>query len=856
MKLVNGQMQFELPADLRAKLLQFRRKVWAVKTAEAVFTTGTVMALSYLTVFVLDRLGETPAWLRTATLLVALAALLIYLPAKLYRWIWQTRGLTALARLLAQDQPRVGDRLLGVIELVQHHDNNASPRLCEAAIQQVADDTRPIDFLRSVPKPRHKQKGVLAGLFAVLTVAALCIPGAGVNALARWGAPLASITRYTFAQLADLQDRIVVPIGEPFTVTARLKDSTVWKPMSGTARYGRQDRIGSELTDEAYSFEIPSQTEPAKVKLAVGDARLNSLVEPKSRPELTALTAHIQLPDYLGYPPLQRDARSGSVTIVKGSQASFEATASRDLAEATVDDQTDGIVLTGATIKLPPMEVSELARHELRWTDVDNLSARTPFQIRIRAVEDQAPTVQCSQMPAEKVLLDEDTLSFEVLAGDDFGVKEIGVEWTEVEDTLRNPNPQQGEYLLAAGDQLKSSLTVQGAFSPKKLGIKPQVIHLKVYAEDYLPDRERSYSPVYRIYVLDRQQHMIWVTEQLQDWERQALEVRDQEQRLLETNQELQTLSPEELDNEATRQKIARQAAAERANAQRLTGLTMSGEQLISEALRNDEFNVASLEKWAQMLNALKGLSSKNMPSVANLLAEAANAAKASEGSPPSAPSISDKVRAANRDPDEKDEEEKSDEGSSPSGSAPLGLPETTIAGPPSKGGGSCPAGQKMDEAVEEQQKLLEEFNKVMGELAELMADLQGSTFVKRLKAAADNELKIASTLHGSLPTAFGEVAPALPKLQTQELRGLQTLQVDTSTDVRLIQEDLVAYFERTQRSNYKTVADEMSETQVVSNFKEMSIDVARNMSGETIAQAEYWSDQLDRWAEIIVGPG
>ncbi len=143
-----------------------------------------------------------------------------------------------------------------------------------------------------------------------------------------------------------------------------------------------------------------------------------------------------------------------------------------------------------------------------------------------------------------------------------------------------------------------------------------------------------------------------------------------------------------------------------------------------------------------------------------------------------------------------------------------------------------------------------------MDELAQIMQDLQGSTFVKRLKAAADAELSIASDLHAQLPLAFGNVATGLTDSSRTLLERLYAQQSDTARDMRLIQEDLSAYFERTKQQKFKQVHDEMRETEVVSNFKTMGTALLANQAGDTIAQAEYWSDQLDRWAELLVGPG
>src|SRR5262245_29177785 len=119
MKIQHGRTHYELPLDLRQKLLAFRQRVWSTKFAEGVFLAVVLIASTFLISFAADRLTETPAALRWLLLLAGLAGWFILLPMKLYRWIWNQRRLDQLARLMSQDQPRIGDRLLGVIELVQ-----------------------------------------------------------------------------------------------------------------------------------------------------------------------------------------------------------------------------------------------------------------------------------------------------------------------------------------------------------------------------------------------------------------------------------------------------------------------------------------------------------------------------------------------------------------------------------------------------------------------------------------------------------------------------------------------------------------------------------------------------------------
>ncbi len=262
---------------------------------------------------------------------------------------------------------------------------------------------------------------------------------------------------------------------------------------------------------------------------------------------------------------------------------------------------------------------------EFRWQDKFGLAGKEPFTLTITGREDEAPSIACEDLPRQKVVLDTELLSFKVRAQDDFGVKQIGMDWHGIDDPVVK-SPAVGERILAAGGYDKDSLEISGTFSAKSLGIEPQPINLRLFAEDYFPGRARVYSATYTFYVLTAEQHAIWITEQLSKWHRQSLEVRDREMQLYETNKQLRELTADELDRPETRRRIENQATAERANGRRLTGLVTTGEDLIRQAMRNPEFAIGHLEKWAEMLGILKDIAGNRMPTVADLLKQAAQA--------------------------------------------------------------------------------------------------------------------------------------------------------------------------------------------------------------------------------------
>ena len=72
-------------------------------------------------------------------------------------------------------------------------------------------------------------------------------------------------------------------------------------------------------------------------------------------------------------------------------------------------------------------------------------------------------------------------------------------------------------------------MDVVATFNPERLDVKPQVINLRLFAEDYLPERKRVYSSTYNVYVLSEDEHAIWITQKFEDWYDDSLEIYEQE---------------------------------------------------------------------------------------------------------------------------------------------------------------------------------------------------------------------------------------------------------------------------------------------------------------------------------------
>ncbi|MEM7146983.1 MAG: hypothetical protein AAF591_17765 [Verrucomicrobiota bacterium] len=898
-------MKTPLPPILENKLADYRRRVWVVKLAEGILAALFGIALSYVLVFVLDRFIETPGWLRGVIMFAGAAVLGFGLPLKWHRWVWRQRRLEDAARLMRRKFPRLGDQLLGIVELaaMESGESGRSERLVEAAMEQAAEAAKDKDFAEAIPDARHHRWAwAVGGVLILAGVAIFVVPDAARNALARWVMPWEEVERFTFARHERLPERVVVPYAEPFEVPVQLAEDTRWMPGRAKARLSGQNAVMADRDGEAYRLDFPPQKEGERLSLRVGDALQQVDLEPMVRPELTALAVQLRLPKYLRYETEPEiEVRGGSVSLLGGAEASIVATASRELARAELNGAEQSV--DGPTLRTEFQQVEEDEEVRLNWTDELGLSPRDELVLRVRAVEDEAPKIVARRESLEQVVLETDVVTFDLSVADDFGVKRTGLEWRGTgEDSVR------GEKIAGAGGPEEREMAVRATFSAQREGVEPQVLEIRAWADDYLPKRERSYSSAFMIRVLNKTDHALWLTEQFGKWLQVARESYEREQQLHETNKELRALSAADLDRPEVRRRVSQQAAAEDANAARLSGLTASGRNLVEQATRNDEFDATRLESWATMLQALDEIAAERMPSVADLLKETAGAPggkaqQASSGAPsgestehdgkpggerpqeggkgqPAGPRIGEgppipggpgAAPKAGEDEGQQPvpgiadgEKSLGDEGRDlakadvppkrPSPGA-LRLPQTTLGpgpggdkGESEPGAPESPAQESLETAVVEQRDLLAEFARVSDQLNEILASLEASTFVKRFKAASREQLAIAKDLNAKTMTAFGLRKKPVPVAATIAEKAESESEV-----VRVIQSDMEAYFQRRPDMHFKNVLGQMKKMEVVRGIARVGSNTEVNLSGYGLAGAEFWADTMDRWAEEMV---
>ncbi|MDP0489766.1 MAG: hypothetical protein Q7Q71_01800 [Verrucomicrobiota bacterium JB023] len=805
----------DIPPELHRQLQEFRQHLWRAKILEALLAGFFGLFLSFLLVFGLDRAFPTPGWLRLVILLGGTSLFAVFAPYWIHRWVLRHRRENQLARLISRKFPRLGDRLLGVLELADQTESasSLSPTLRKAATLDVAKVAAKRDFTQALPTNRNVVGlTVVAVLFLLTGLAFVFLPQAGLNALQRWLMPLSDTPRYTLTKFDNLPDQLVVPLGEPFTLEARLSKNSETRPASAKARYSLQDWVLASQENGTYRFNFPPQQREGHITLAAGDARKKIRVLPTHPPTLESVESTISYPSYLEMQDRLLSVRAGTLTVVSGSDVRVHANASRALAKGTLKlkshdpdtfDDNNSPKITRSTgrpegkrLNYPSVAMgSHPVELEMTWTDVLGLESRDSFRLRLEPVADESPAVYVQGTERQLAILPEETVEFEGIASDDFGLKTLGLEWSG-EFTKPSPDqPAKGSFELAEGSPVSRDLASDVAFSPAVYDISPQKLTLRVYAEDYLPERGRIYSQPIVLYILTRDEHAQMLKDRFDRIIGELEDTSRKEQTQLDENKRLERLDPGELQSEANQERLEEQRAAEQENVEKMEELSERMEDVFEDALRNGDIDKETMKKLSQAQRQMRELSQKDLPEVEEKLQDAQ---------------------------DQRSTPEKSQE--------------------------------DLKEAIEEQEEALEKMRETLEQANEANQNLEEATFINRLKKAAGDHDGIAATLTEGINRLIGRSPDELDPADERIVGEVTLQQKRTASDVRWIQEDLGHFYARTEKPIHKTLLEAMTDAGVDEGLERNRERLNRNLTFKGIVYSNEWATQLREWAEMLEG--
>ncbi len=790
----DDKLSVALPDALRQQFAQIERRLWRVETTLAICCVAGGLMVSFLALFVSDRLWDTPGWLRLTLFLCGLAAAVLAGVLWARRWVWQRRDLRSLANLVQKKYRRLGDRLLGIVELAneERHNANFSPALYHAAIYQVADEAKGYDFGQSVSTRSARKMALLAaGLAGCLAVVFVVLPRPGWNAFVRWALPTANIARYTLVTLEGLPAELIVPHGEAFSVAATVHYRSFWKPRRALALWPRQPDVESSVQDGQVCLQVPGKVENGDLEVRVGDARAGVKIQPTYRPALQELAAHIQLPNYLHYPDQDQILQNASLLAVEGSKVAFRGKISRNLSEAAMQSGEQNpaeLKIEGDSFTTGQTQPDALAQYTFNWRDNLGLTNSAPLRLSVQMQPDAPPVPEIVEMPRDIAVLDSDVLNIRVQARDDFGVRDLGLSWEMTSDSPATAVTTTELKTQPSSTHVKEAEKVF-TWSPAVFRIPADsTVDLQGFARDYFPDRERSRTAVYRIRVLSPEEHAELVRQQLEAVLAQVEEVTRLQEKIVSGLGEVKNADKMAPTDKAAR--LGQSKDDQNQNAANLKELSETGERAVNEAMKNPLFNEDTIRQWSQSMQQMSQMSQQQMPAASKSMESAQQ--------------------------------------------------------------NSSEQPQKLADALQKAEDILKELAKMQSKANQHLDNLQALTLAQRLRKVGGTEKEIAGQLFDSASNTIGLLPRDLPdKLKAFEnelVRGQSTAQQQTTT----LQSEISRFFERTQKPDYGVVNKEMKDAHTSDELERLGGLIENNIGLEASDNLGQWSERFQKWAEKL----
>ena len=791
----------DFPDELREQFAVVERRLWKVETTMAVCLAAAGLFGSYLVLFFSDRLWDSPGWLRVGLLVSGIATTVGAIFWWTSRWVFHRRDTRALARLVQRRYRRLGDRLLGIVELAEEEKRPAvfSPALYRAAIGQVAGEALKLDFKQTVsPRPARRRAVIAFALILIAVTGWAILPEAGLNSLRRWGLPGAEITRHTLIHLAGFPAERVVAKGEPFEVGGSVEFRSFWEPPTGSARFRDNQPLSADIADGKVKFSVPGQVEDGDLTVSVGDAEHAVAIRPVSRPAMRELHARIALPDYLKYPMQNEIVQAGYLPVLRGSTVQFQGRVSRNLNEAQVaiDEVGTPMQVRNESFASPEHKVDDTAHFAFTWRDEHDLAGAAAWQLNIEPTEDTAPRPDLGSLGRSLAILETEVLELKASVHDDFGIKETGLEWRALGQAEEQKPKAVAALTKEAASPQETEMEADFHFSPAVLGIeRDTTVELAVWATDHMPGREPARTQPIQLHILGTEDHAEMVRQKLEEVLQDLEEVSRTEENIAEDTRELAQKDDDDLAKRKTNEKIKETADNQRDNAEELKDLAREGAKALMEAMRNPAFDEQTLRDWAQNLNSMNELADQQMKQAQSKLGQAAQESQ----------------------PQDKKE--------------------------------------NLADALEEEEEALDELADLQDKVNKDLDNLQALTLAQRLRKLGKEELALRKKIKDIIQETIGLMPEDLPERYTRANTRFTKSQGRTQEKAVELQGEISRFYERTGKGQYGEVSKEMETEQTGEALAEIETQIESNINMLAIRNLGNWAGKFEGWAEMLEPP-
>jgi hypothetical protein len=469
---------------------------------------------------------------RPARLLIS-AGLLIATGWGVYRFLYPQlmgrAGNVAVAQRVQDRYPQLNHKLASAVEFLGQSEDDAlagSPALRRAVVAQASAEVEQLELREVVSRrPAVKAVGGAAIVAAIATLVVLVSPANSRTALARLVNPLGDNAWPKRNQLAFVDPPSRVASGSLFEV--ELRDANNRMPEDVAIVYRFEEEDGPREVPEQMQFvdgvmvaTRDNVRRPFAFRAVGGDdATPWHTLEVLEPPRIESLTATLSPPEYSGWP---ETTSSGRIAALAGTNVTLQASVSKPLESAalvTNDGKKipaalsdDGLHLTIPASHQSVWMIRNSGTYTIELIDHDRITGGASDQWQIRAIADEAPTVNVEKPAAELHVTASAIVPLRVLAKDRLAIKDIAIKY------IRSDASDEGEksFFLFQDSEQVAPLTVEQLTTVMSEGDRELVVQdwelaamklepgtqisFHASARDYQPAEGKS--PVQRIIVL------------------------------------------------------------------------------------------------------------------------------------------------------------------------------------------------------------------------------------------------------------------------------------------------------------------------------------------------------------------
>ena len=576
-------------------------------------------------------------------------------------------------------------------------------------------------------------------------------------------------------------------------------------PLTGTKR----PRF-APMKDGRVEYTLPGRGKSVELALRVGDVRRKVRIQPVPRPLIESTEAKVRYPDYLQYPMMDEEIRGTVFSYLEGSTVKFTARLQNDenlqtdkrvlsMVQAKATHAINSKVLDQKTViksdilETGFLDLDDFREMEVTWADQYKIAGPAPWKLIFERQSDNPPHhVDCVDVAPEIAILRSEVIEIPMIGEDDYGMKELSVEWECWKRDGTNL-VKKGGGVLARFKPRNLSGSSTFLFDPgdKALNLpESTVVNVYAVAKDYYRTDRKTRSLPVRIHILSPEEHAQLIQQNLESKMAELDDLVRRQENLLDATQETQEMDPEEQNKDQTTKKIGRQEQEQKSIADKLKQLSEEIKELTMEALKNKEMDPTDLAKMAENAQKMQELAEQQMKQAQQSLQQA-----------------------------QESEQERQ---------------------------------ENLDDAAKKEKEALDELKEMQEKTAEDMQDMYANTLVKRLRKIAEFEEGVAKDFQKNFAKLIGRRVVELP----DRLRGVVNdafgFQGIYSRKAAGVQDEISRFYDATQDEKFDKVTKDMAEYHPVEKMEDNAGLIMKNHTGKVIEGSKKLAEKFKEWAATL----